>query len=225
MTTKYHRVEIAHPDLKELADAVADEPADRYARAKADGADLEGQRRYLDKYHEVAASDRVQQNWDRNAPEFHAKTRIFSVLAEAFEMEMGKDEGREAVNRARRRQGEEMGKMMAEKVREKGKPLSLGNFFEEFWSYFQWSPTVDEERYYDEQGHLVRYVLRLNCPIGDYLRDHAPDIDFSSNFCDLDEYIAHAYNPNIRYSRRHWVPGGDLYSELIWELDPEGIIE
>jgi hypothetical protein len=29
----------------------------------------------------------------------------------------------------------------------------------------------------------------------------------------------------VRYSRRHWVPGGDLYSELIWELDTEDIIE
>jgi hypothetical protein len=222
--TQYHRVEIAHPELKKLADAVGDEPADRYARTKVQ-TDLEGQRRYLERYREVTAKDPVQRNWDANAPEFHAKTRIFSVLAGAFEDELGDEKGREAVNRARRRQGEEMGRFMAEKVRAKGKPLSLGNFFEEFWSYFQWSPKIDDERYYDEHGNLVKYVLRLNCPIGDYLREHAPDVDFSANYCDLDEYIVQAYNPNTRYSRRHWVPGGDLYSELIWELDTEDIIE
>ena len=77
----------------------------------------------------------------------------------------------------------------------------------------------------DEEDNLVKYVLRLNCPIGDYLRDNAPDTEYSSNYCDLDEYIAKEYNPNIRYSRRHWAPGGDQYSELIWELDTKDIIE
>lgn len=220
----YHKVEIAHPELKEMADAVDDVPGDRYARTKAK-TDLDGQRRYLEKYREVTASDPVQRAWDDNAPEFHAKTRIFSVLADAFETELGTKEGREAVSRARRRQGEEMGKLMADKVRAKGKPLSLGNFFEEFWGYFQWSPKIDSERYYDVDGNLVKYVLRLNCPIGDYLRDNAPDVEYSSNYCDLDEYIAQGYNPNIQYARKHWVPGGDLYSELIWELDLAGIIE
>lgn len=220
---EYARVEVNYPELKELADAVEDEPADRYSRRKVK-TDLEGQRRYLDKYREVAAGDPVQEGWDKNEPEFHAKTKIFSVLADAMETELGKEEGREAVARARKRQGEEMGKQMAEKVREKGKSLSLGNFFEEFWSYFRWSPKVDTERYYDEEDNLVKYVLRLNCPIGDYLRDNSPDVEYSSNFCDLDEYIAQAYNPNVKYSRRHWVPSGDLYSELIWELDTDDII-
>ncbi|MEX1126813.1 MAG: L-2-amino-thiazoline-4-carboxylic acid hydrolase [Acidimicrobiia bacterium] len=222
--TEYHKVEIAHPELKELADAVEDVPGDRYARTKVKS-DLEGQARYLEKYREITAPDPIQQGWDQNAPEFHAKTRIFSVLADAFETELGKEEGRAAVARARRKQGEEMGKLMAEKVRAKGKPLSLGNFFEEFWGYFQWSPKIDSERYYDEHGNVVKYVLRLNCPIGDYLRDNSPDVEYSGNYCDLDEFIVQAYNPNVRYSRRHWVPGGDLYSELIWELDTEDIIE
>lgn len=224
MSTEYARVEVSHPELKELADAVQDENADSHARKKVK-TDLEGQERYLSKYREIAAPDSIQQTWDANEAEFHAKTKIFSVLANAFEDELGTQEGREAVNRARRKQGEEMGRQMAEKVRAKGKRLSLGNFFEEFWSYFRWSPKVDTERYYDENDNMVKFVLRLNCPIGDYLRDNAPDTEFSSNYCDLDEYIAKAYNPNIRYSRRHWVPGGDLYSELIWEMDPEDIID
>lgn len=222
--TEYHRVEIAHPDLKELADAVADENADRLARTKTK-TDPEGQARYLKKYREVSSGDPIQEGWDANVPEFHAKTKIFSVLADAFEAELGKEEGRNAVNRARRRQANEMGKTMADRVRAEGKPLNLNNLFEQFWSYFQWSPKIDTERYYDENDNMVKYVLRLNCPIGDYLRDNAPDTDYSSNFCDLDEYIAHEYNPNIRYSRKHWAPGGDSYSELIWELDTKDIIE
>jgi hypothetical protein len=103
--------------------------------------------------------------------------------------------------------------------------LSLQAFFDEFWSYFSWSPHVDDEKYYDDEGNLVRYVLRQNCHIGDYLREHAPDVDFASNYCDLDKFICQTFNPNIRYHRRHWVPGGDAYSELIWELDIEGIID
>ncbi|MBM3695982.1 MAG: hypothetical protein FJW79_08635 [Actinobacteria bacterium] len=220
---KYHRVEIAHPELKALADAVKDRPTDRYAHGTV-GTDLEGQRRYMEAYHRAAASDPIQIGWNANEPEFHAKTKIFTVLAKGFEAEMGQAQGRAAVDRIRRRQGEEMGKKMAEEVRAAGKPLSLQYFFEVFWAYFQWSPKFDTERYYDENDNLVKFVLRLNCPIGDFLRDNAPDVEFSSNYCDLDEYIAHAFNPNIRYSRRHWVPGGDLYSELIWELDPEDII-
>lgn len=220
----YHRVEIAQPELKALADAVKDRPVDRYAHDVVDR-DIEGQQRYMAAYRQAAAQDPIQITWDANEPEFHAKTKIFKVLAEGFETEMGEAEGRDAVNRTRRRQGEEMGRKMADEVRAAGKPLSLGNFFEVFWSYFQWSPKFDVERYYDESDNLVKFVLRLNCPIGDFLREHAPDVEFSSNYCDLDEYIAHAYNPNIRYSRRHWVPGGDLYSELIWELDSDGIIE
>jgi len=219
----YHRVEIAQPELKALADAVKDRPVDRYAHDVVDR-DVEGQQRYMAAYRQAAAQDPIQIGWDANEPEFHAKTKIFKVLAEGFETEMGEAEGRDAVNRVRRRQGEEMGKKMADEVRAAGKPLSLQNFFEVFWSYFRWSPKFDVERYYDEGGNLVKFVLRLNCPIGDFLREHAPDVEFSSNYCDLDEYIAHAYNPNIRYSRRHWVPGGDLYSELIWELDTEDII-
>jgi len=222
--TDYHRVEIAHPDLKELADAVQDENADSLARSKVK-TDPEGQARYLAKYREVSADDPIQKGWDENEPEFHAKTKIFSVLADAMEHELGKEEGRNAVNRARRRQADEMGNTMAERVRAQGKPLNLNNLFEQFWSYFQWSPKIDTEKYFDEDGNMVKYVLRLNCPIGDYLRDNAPDTDFSSNFCDLDEYIAQVYNPNIRYSRKHWAPGGDQYSELIWELDSEDIIE
>lgn len=222
--TEYQRVEVAHPELKELADAVQDVKGDSHARTTVER-DLEGQQRYMEKYREVSASDPIQQGWDANEPEFHAKTKIFSVMASAFETEMGHDEGRAAVNRARRRQGEEMGKMMAEKVRAKGLPLSLGNFFEEFWAYFQWSPKLDTEKYYDEAGNMVKYVLRLNCPIGDYLRDNSPDTDYSSNYCDLDEYIIKAYNPHARYSRKHWVPGGDLYSELIWEIDTADAID
>ncbi len=221
---EYARVEVNHPELKELADAVEDVPGDRYARTKVKS-DPEGQRRYLEKYREVAADDPVQQGWDRNEPEFHAKTKIFSVLADAMETELGAEDGREAVARARKRQGEDMGRRMAERVRAKGKALSLGNFFEEFWSYFQWSPKVDTERYYDQDDNMVKYVLRLNCPIGDYLRDNAPDVEYSANYCDLDEFIVHAYNPRVKYSRRHWVPAGDLYTELIWELDSDDIIE
>lgn len=222
--TEYARADIAHPELKELADAVDDEPADRLARSMK-RTDYEGQSRYLARYREIAKDDPIQKGWDDNEPEFHAKTKIFSVLADAFEAELGKDEGRAAVNRARRRQANDMGQAMAERVRAEGKPLNLNNLFEQFWSYFQWSPKIDTERYYDEDGNMVKYVLRLNCPIGDYLRDNAPDTEYSANFCDLDEYIAHEYNPNIRYSRRHWAPNGDMYSELIWELDSEDIIE
>lgn len=222
--TEYTRVEVAHPELKELADSVDDIKGDSHARTTVK-ADLEGQRRYMEKYREVSSSDAIQQGWDKNEPEFHAKTKIFSVMATAFETELGTEEGRAAVNRARRRQGEEMGKLMAEKVRAKGLPLSLENFFNEFWSYFQWSPKLDTERYYDENGTMVKYVLRLNCPIGDYLRDNSPDTDYSSNYCDLDEWIIKSYNPNARYSRKHWVPGGDLYSELIWEIDSKDIID
>lgn len=221
---EYSRIEVTHPELKELADAVKDENEDYLARRKRKR-DPEGQQRYMESYRRVATSDPVQQTWDANAQEYHAKTHIFSVLAEAFEEELGSEEGREAVRRARLKQGEEMGKMMAERVRAAGKPLSLNNFFEQFWSYFSWSPHVDNEKYYDEDGNLVRYVLRLNCHIGDYLKENAPDVEFSGNYCDLDEFIAKAYNPNISYHRRHWVPGGDEYSELVWELDPEGIID
>ncbi len=221
--SEYARVEVAHPELKELADAVQDVKGDSHARTSVQR-DLDGQRRYLDRYYEVAKDDPIQIGWDKNEAEFHAKTKIFSVMATAFELEMGKEEGRAAVNRARLRQGEEMGKMMADKVRESGKVLNLENFFEAFWGYFQWSPKLDTEKYYDEDGNVVKYVLRLNCPIGDYLRDNSPDVEYSSNYCDLDEYIIKAYNPNARYSRKHWVPGGDLYSELVWELDAEDFI-
>lgn len=220
----YAKVEIAHPELKELADAVQDVKGDSHARTTLNQ-DLEGQRRYMQRYREVSANDSIQKGWDKNEPEFHAKTKIFSVMASAFETELGTEEGRAAVNRARRRQGEDMGQLMAEKVRAKGLPLSLDNFFNEFWSYFQWSPKLDTEKYYDENGTMVKYVLRLNCPIGDYLRDNSPDTEYSSNYCDLDEWIIKSYNPNARYSRKHWVPGGDLYSELIWEIDSADIID
>ncbi len=221
--SKYARVEIAQPELKELADSIDDAPDDRLARTKAK-TDLEGELRYMERYRELAADDPIQQGWDANEAEFHAKTKIFSVLADAMEYELGKEEGRAAVARARKRQGDQMGADMAAQVREKGEPLNLNNFFKVFWSYFQWSPKFDTERYFDEEGNMVKYVLRLNCPIGDYLRDNAPDVEFSSNFCDLDEHIALAYNPNIRYSRKRWVPGGYQFSELIWELDTDGVI-
>ncbi len=221
--SKYARVEIAQPELKELADSIDDAPDDRLARTKAKS-DLEGELRYMKRYRELAADDPIQLGWDANEAEFHAKTRIFSVLADAMEFELGKDEGRAAVARARKRQGDKMGADMAESTRSKGEALNLNNFFKEFWSYFQWSPKFDTERYFDDEGNMVKYVLRLNCPIGDYLRDNAPDVEFSSNFCDLDEHIALAYNPNIRYSRKRWVPGGYQFSELIWELDTEGVI-
>ncbi len=222
--SEYEKVDISHPELKELADAIEDGPGDRYARTKV-GLDLEGQDRYMELYREVSASDPIQQGWDANEPEFHAKTKIFSVLADALEEELGTQAGREAVSRARQRQGKQMGEAMAAKTRAKGEKLNLNNFFKEFWGYFQWSPKLDTERYYDRDGNMVKYVLRLNCPIGDYLRDNAPDVEYSSNFCDLDEFIAHAYNPGIRYSRKRWVPAGDRYSELIWELDPEHVID
>ena len=90
----YDKVEIAYPELKELADSIADGPADRLARTKEDGKiDHEGQRRYLERYHEIAADDPIQQGWDANENEFHAKTKIFSVLADAMEVELGKEEG------------------------------------------------------------------------------------------------------------------------------------
>ena len=224
--TTYDRVEISYPELKDLADAIEDGPGDRLARIKEGGRiDHDGQRRYLERYHEIAADDPIQQGWDANENEFHAKTKIFSVLANAMEVELGKEEGRAAVSRARRRQGTEMGTLMAERSRAKGDRLSLNNFFKEFWSYFAWSPKLDTERYFEEDGNMAKYVLRLNCPIGDYLRDNAPDVDFSSNFCDLDEHIALTYNPNIRYSRKRWVPAGDHYSELIWELDSSDVLD
>ncbi len=219
----YARVEIAQPELKEMADAIDDAPGDRLAKSMAK-TDTEGELRYLERYREVAADDPIQQGWDANEAEFHAKTRIFSVLADAMEYELGKEAGRTAVANARKRQGDQMGQAMAAKTREKGEPLNLNNFFKEFWGYFQWSPKLDTERYFDDQGNMVKYVLRLNCPIGDYLRDNAPDVEYSSNFCDLDEHIAHAYNPNIRYSRKRWVPAGYQFSELIWELDTDGVI-
>ena len=221
---EYSRVEVQHPELKALADAVDDENEDYLARRKK-RTDPEGQSLYMAAYRRVSASDPVQQGWDENEKEFHAKTKIFTVMAKAFEDEIGKENGRQAVARARLRQGEEMGKLMAQRVRAEGKRLTLNHLFEQFWAYFSWSPKVDDERYFNEEGNLVRYVLRLNCPIGDYLKEHAPDVEFASNYCDLDEFIAKAYNPNIRYSRRHWVPGGDAYSELVWELDKDGIIE
>lgn len=221
---EYERVEVRHPELKALADAVQDENDDRLARRRRT-TDNEGQRRYMEAYRKVAASDPVQRGWDENEPEFRAKTHIFSIMAEGYEQELGRENGRNAVRRVRLKQGEKMGKLMAKRVRAKGKRLSLNSFFEEFWAYFSWSPHVDDERYYDANGNLGRYVLRLNCAIGDYLRENAPDVEFSSNYCDLDEFIAKSYNPNIHYSRRHWVPGGDLYSELVWELDPKGVID
>lgn len=221
---EYAKVEVAYPELKELADAIDDEKGDRHARTTIKS-DMEGQKRYMDRYFELSADDPIQVGWNANEAEFHAKTRIFSVMANAFETELGTEEGRAAVNRARLRQGEEMGKQMAEKVRSQGKRLNLENFFEAFWGYFQWSPKFDTEKYYDEGGNLVKYVLRLNCPIGDYLRDNSPDTEYSSNYCDLDEYIIKTYNPNARYSRKHWAPGGDLFSELIWEIDTADVID
>jgi hypothetical protein len=222
--SEYARVEVAFPELKELAEAIDDEKGDSHARTTVKQ-DIEGQQRYMKRYRELSSDDPIQKGWDANEAEFHAKTKIFSVMANAFEEELGTEEGREAVNRARRRQGVEMGQKMADKVRSEGKPLNLENFFEAFWGYFQWSPKLDYEKYYDDDGTLVKYVLRLNCPIGDFLRDNAPNTDFSSNYCDLDEYIIKAYNPNARYSRKHWVPGGDLFSELVWELDAEDAID
>ena len=222
--SEYARVDIAQPELKELADAIDDAPGDRLAKTKLKS-DLEGELRYLERYREVSADDPIQQGWDANEAEFHAKTKIFSILADAMEVELGHEEGRAAVARARKRQGDQMGAEMAAKTREKGERLNLNNFFKEFWGYFQWSPKLDTERYYDDEGNMVKYVLRLNCPIGDYLRDNAPDVEFSSNFCDLDEHIALAYNPNIQYSRKRWVPGGYQFSELIWELDTAGVID
>ena len=118
----------------------------------------------MERYRELAADDPIQIGWDANEAEFHAKTKIFSVLADAMEYELGKEEGRAAVARARKRQGDQMGADMAAKVREKGEPLNLNNFFEVFWSYFQWSPKFDTERYFDDEGNMVKYVLRLNCP-------------------------------------------------------------
>lgn len=223
-TSGVARVEVRHPELKEIAESVEDVNADPYARQKVKH-DPEGQQRYMEAYREIAKDDPVQQGWDAYEGEFHAKTHIFSVLAKGFEAELGDEEGRAAVRRTRERQGEEMGKRMAAKVRAKGQRLSLGNFFDEFWQYFFWSPHVDDEKYYDAEGNMVKYVLRLNCPIGDYLRDNAPNTEFSSNYCDLDEFIIKSYNPNAKYHRRHWVPGGDLYTELVWEIATEDIID
>lgn len=220
----YARVEIAHPELKELADSIDDAPGDRYSRTKAK-LDAEGQERYMKRYREVSADDPIQIGWDANEAEFHAKTKIFSVLADAMEDELGKEAGRAAVARAREKQGRQMGADMAAKSREKGDRLNLNNFFKEFWGYFQWSPKLDTERFFDGEGNMVKYVLRLNCPIGDYLRDNAPDVEYSSNYCDLDEHIAHSYNPNIRYSRKRWVPAGDQFTELTWELDTADVLD
>ncbi len=91
---EYDKVEISYPELKGLADAIEDGPGDRLARTKEGGKiDHEGQRRYLERYHEIAADDPIQQGWDANENEFHAKTKIFSVLADAMEFELGKEGG------------------------------------------------------------------------------------------------------------------------------------
>lgn len=217
------RAEIRHPELKKVADEVTDEPGDYLSRTKTKH-DPEGQARYITAYMAVAKDDPVQQGWDKYKDEFRAKTHIFEVMAKAFETELGKEAGREAVHRARIRQGKEMGELMRQKVRAKGGRLSLQNFFNEFWQYFSWSPHVDDERYFDEQGNLVKYVLRQNCWIGEYLAERV-DVEFAANYCDIDEYIVTTYNPNVRYHRRHWAGGGDRYSELIWELPTEGIID
>ena len=50
-------------------------------------------------------------------------------------------------------------------------------------------------------------------------------MEYSSNYCDLDEHIAHAYNPNIRYSRKRWAPAGDQFTELTWELDTADVLD
>ena len=96
--SEYARVEIAHPELKGLADSIDDAPGDRYARTKAK-LDSEGQDRYMKRYREVSADDPIQIGWDANEAEFHAKTKIFSVLADAMEEELGKEAGRAAVAR------------------------------------------------------------------------------------------------------------------------------
>jgi hypothetical protein len=217
------RVEVKHPELKAIADQVADVNEDRYARKKLKR-DPEGQARYMEAYRRISQSDPVQQGWDKYNAEFRAKAHIYRVLSTAMETELGHKDGRDGVRRARTKQGQESGERMAKVVRDQGKRLSLQSFFDVFWGYFSWSPHVDDEKYYDDDDNLVKYVLRLNCPIGDYLSENT-DIEVASNYCDLDEFIAQSFNPNIRYSRKHWVGGGDRYSELIWELDADGIID
>jgi hypothetical protein len=200
---------------------------DRDKLAKlAEATDHKGQEKYMEAFREMFQSDALQSRWESGVmrEETRAKTHIFCVMARGFEDAMGKEEGRKAVRATRQKQGEMMGKAMAGMVKSRGGKLNLNNFFEEFWKYFAWSPKCDITKEYDEKGNWTSYTLRVPCPIGEYLRENAPDEDFSLNYCDLDEFIAKAYNPNIRYHRRLWVPAGDLYCEITWSLDSKDIL-
>jgi len=186
---------------------------------------MEAQERYLEAYREKFQSDPLQSRWETGTMrgEVRAKAHIFCVMARGFEDKLGIAEGREAARETRRKQGAEMGNAMAATVKARGGKLNLNNFFEEFWRYFAWNPVSDVTKTYDEKGNITSYRLRLPCPIGEYLRENAPDVDFSANYCDLDEFIAKGFNSNITYHRDKWVPRGDLYCEIIWELDSKDI--
>lgn len=200
---------------------------DRDKLAKlSEATDHKGQEKYMEAFREMFQSDPLQSRWEAGVmrEETRAKAHIFCVMARGFEDHMGKEGGRKAVRATRKKQGEMMGKAMAGIVKSRGGKLDLHNFFEEFWKYFAWSPKCDVIKEYDEKGNWTSYTLRVPCPIGEYLRQNAPDEDFSLNYCDLDEFIAQAYNPNIKYHRRLWVPAGDLYCEITWSLDPKDIL-
>jgi len=202
---------VTQPELSALAEKVTD---------------MEGQKRYAEAYRKICTGDKTWQNWDSKImeKELKAKTKIFVTLAKGIEDKLGVAEGRETVRDIRQRQGTEMGKEMAERVKARGGKLNLSNFFEEFWGYFAWSPHCDEEKTFDDEDNLIKYVLRQPCHLGDYLNENAPSTEFSGNYCDLDEVICKTFNPSIRYSRKHWAPQGDLYCELIWELDSKDIL-
>jgi len=200
---------------------------EKLAKLAKEATDLKGQERYIQAYRQMFQSDPLESRWETGVmrAEVRAKTHIFCVMARGFEDHMGAEKGRKAARETRLKQGTEMGKAMAEIVKARGGKLNLNNFFQEFWGYFQWSPLCDVTRKYDEKGNITEFRLRVPCPIGEYLRDNAPDEDFSANYCDLDEFISkEGFNPNIRYHREKWVPKGDLYCEIVWELDSKDIL-
>jgi len=199
---------------------------ERLAKLAEEATDHKGQEKYMEAFREMFQGDELQSRWETGVmrAEVRAKTHIFCTMADGFEDALGKEEGRKAVRATRQKQGAKMGKSMAEAVKVRGGKLNLNNFFEEFWKYFAWSPKCDITKEYDGKGNWISYTLRVPCPIGEYLRENAPDEDFSGNYCDLDEFIAQAYNPNIRYHRRLWVPAGDLFCQITWELDTKDIL-
>jgi hypothetical protein len=137
----YHRAEIAQPELKELADAVKDRPIDRYAHDVEDR-DLDGQRRYMEGYRAAAAQDPIQIGWDKNEPEFHAKTES-SGASPRFETELGQAEDGKPSTGSGGARVRRWASRWPTRCGAAGKPSPQS--FDVFWSYFQWSPKFDTD--------------------------------------------------------------------------------